>query len=350
MTLDELLTQSGEWLKGTGPEADIVISSRVRLARNLRDIPFAVRATEQQKRDLEERIREKTASSPFFKDALSLDVAGIDNVDRLLLVERHLISREHASAQGPRGVTISRQETLSLMTNEEDHLRIQALRSGLQLDAAWQEANAADDALETMLPYAYSPQLGYLTACPTNVGTGMRLSTLLHLPGIVLAKQVDRVFHTLARINYSVRGLYGEGSQALGDFYQISSQTSLGKSEPDMIAEMQSSIVPEVAKFERSCREKLMKENGLRITDRVSRSYGILGNAQLITSEETLELLSSLRFGVYLEIIKDVDLKLLNELFIFSQPGHIQKLAGKTLEPAERDRARAELIRRRLAS
>ena len=232
MHLDDLANTSGEWLKGSGPESDIVISSRIRLARNLADFPFISRTTETDRAEIEKilhgRINELQSANKVSGDTLYVDVGTLEDVDRQFLVERQLISREHADSEGARAVVIDHSERFSVMINEEDHLRIQVMQSGLDLDTAWKQINELDDLIEDRVTYAYSNTLGYLTACPTNVGTGVRVSVMLHLPALVITRQIEKVFKSLQKINLAVRGLYGEGSQATGDFYQISNQITLG--------------------------------------------------------------------------------------------------------------------------
>ena len=241
MNLDELTRTSGEWLRGTGPESDIVMCSRIRLARNLNDFPFINRASRSEKAEIETHVRAAIAGATENLSYLELNQRS--KLDLQFLVERQLISREHASGDFPRGVAIGEQENISIMVNEEDHLRIQAMHSGLSLHDVWERINALDDQLEERLSYAFSSQLGYLTACPTNVGTGIRVGVMLHLPALVQTKQIDKVFRALQKINLAVRGLYGEGTQAFGDFYQISNQQTLGNSELELIRNL-TEVVP----------------------------------------------------------------------------------------------------------
>ena len=219
----------GEWLRGTGPESDIVMSSRIRLARNLADFPFISRAAEHDRTEIERHLREKIARLQASGELQYVNVSELDGVDRQFLVERQLISREHAEGQGARAVLIDPQEQVSLMINEEDHLRIQCMHSGLDLQGAWQQISHIDDLLAEQVTYAFHPRLGYLTACPTNVGTGVRVSVMLHLPALAITRQIEKVFRSLQKISLAVRGLYGEGSQAMGDFYQITNQITLGR-------------------------------------------------------------------------------------------------------------------------
>jgi len=347
MKVDDLLSQSGEWLKGTGPEGDVVISSRVRLARNLRRFPFMTVATPAMRGDIEKFIRPRLTDAKLPRKLAYWSLGDLSALDRTLLVERHLISREHAQAEGDRGVAIGADEAISIMVNEEDHLRLQVIRSGLQLDEAYDEIDRMDTALEGSLNFAFSPKFGYLTACPTNVGTGLRISVMMHLPAAVLSKQMDKVLQSLQRLNYTVRGFYGEGTSPLGDFYQVSNQITLGKAERDIIAEMKK-VIPEILKFERSWRYKLLEDEPRRLEDKVWRAYGILKNARRISSEEATELLSALRLGIHLNVITGIAGKVINELFIYTQPAHLQRIERKSLEAEERDEVRAEFIRRKL--
>ncbi len=347
MKLDDLTDKSGEWLRGSGPEADIVISSRIRLARNLADYPFISRATRQDRTQIEDALRERILSIEASGDLLYLNVEELEGVDRQFLVERQLISREHAESQGARAVAIDEREKFSLMINEEDHLRMQVMQSGLDLESVWEQVNRLDDLIEEKVTYAFHEQLGYLTACPTNVGTGMRVSVMLHLPALVITRQIDKVFRSLQKISLAVRGLYGEGSQAMGDFYQISNQITLGRSEADLIRQI-ADIMPVIIDYERQARDFLIKESRENLHDRVSRAYGILCRARTISSEETLHLLSSVRMGVNLGLLPDLEIAAINQLFIHTQPAHLQKLSGTELSTSDRNIERARYLRRHL--
>ncbi len=347
MQLDDLTTNSGEWLRGAGPESDIVISSRIRLARNLADFPFISRATPQDRARIEKILHERILAIAAETELLYVNVSKLEKVDRQFLVERHLISREHAEGQGERAVAIDRHEKFSLMINEEDHLRIQVMQSGLDLGSVWDQINRIDDLIEEKVAYAFHDRLGYLTACPTNVGTGMRVSVMLHLPALVITRQIDKVFRSLQKISLAVRGLYGEGSQAMGDFYQISNQVTLGRTESELIRQV-SDIVPVIIDYERQARDFLVKESHENLHDRVSRAYGILRTAQTISSEETMHLLSSVRMGVNLGLIRDLNIPTINELFIRTQPAHLQKITGGELDTSDRNIERARYLRRYL--
>ncbi|NQU21013.1 MAG: protein arginine kinase [Candidatus Nealsonbacteria bacterium] len=347
MELNDLTGHSGEWLRGSGPESDIVISSRIRLARNLADFPFISRCSEQDRSQIERSLKECVLAIDVSPELLYVNVAQLEGVDRQFLVERHLISREHAESDGARAVVIDGRERFSLMINEEDHLRIQVLESGLALDSVWDRIGQIDDMVEQRVTYAFHKQLGYLTACPTNVGTGMRVSVMLHLPALVITQQIEKVFRSLQKISLAVRGLYGEGSQAMGDFYQISNQITLGRSEKELIKQI-GEIVPVIIDYERKARDFLVQESHENLHDRVSRAYGILRTAQTISSEETMHLLSSVRMGVNLGLIGDLEIRAINELFIHTQPAHLQKLSGSELDTADRNIERARYLRKHL--
>jgi protein arginine kinase len=349
--LSELARTSGEWLRGSGPESDIVISSRIRLARNLAEFPFISRASQNDRAEIEsilrDRVLEIQESGEIAGELEYVNVNELKGIDRQFLVERQLISREHAESEGARGVAIDRREQVSLMVNEEDHLRIQVMHSGLDLQAAWEQIDRIDSLIAEHVMFAFHPKLGYLTACPTNVGTGLRVSVMMHLPALVLTRQIDKVFRSLQKISLAVRGLYGEGSQAMGDFYQISNQITLGTSEVDLIKKV-GDIVPVLIEYERRARDFLVKESHENLHDKVSRAYGILRTAQTISSEETMHLLSSVRMGVNLGLISDLQIPELNELFIHTQPAHLQKLRGIELDTADRNIERARYLRRHL--
>ncbi|MEX0714144.1 MAG: protein arginine kinase [Pirellulales bacterium] len=347
MELEELARTSGEWLRGSGPESDIVISSRIRLARNLADFPFISRANGADRAEIERTLHDRILQVPAASELTYVHVNKLEGIDRQFLVERQLISREHADSEGARGVAIDRQERVSLMINEEDHLRIQVMHSGFDLQAAWQRIDQIDDLVEAQVTYAFSDRLGYLTACPTNVGTGMRVSVMLHLPALVITRQIDKLFRSLQKISLAVRGLYGEGSQAMGDFYQISNQITLGRGEEDLVKQV-GDVVPAIIDYERKARDFLIREKHENLHDRVSRAYGILRTAQTISSEETMHLLSSVRMGVNLGLIPGLEIPTLNKLFIHTQPAHLQKLSGSELDTADRNIERARYLRRHL--
>jgi protein arginine kinase len=348
MKLSDLTNHAGEWLRGSGPMSEIVISSRIRLARNVSGFPFLARCSRAERQAQESRTRQVILDSHLAAETLYVDLDAAPQVDRDLLVERHLISKPHASAEGARGVAIGENETISIMTNEEDHLRIQVLRSGLQLEEAWEQINQIDDQLESKLDFAFHPRFGYLTACPTNVGTGIRVSVMLHLPALKLTGEIEKVFRAAKDMRLAVRGLYGEGTEATGDFYQISNQTTLGKSEDEIIGDFKHVVIPKIIDYEHHARRTLLNDRTVALDDKVHRALGALRTARLMTSEEVLFLLSHLRMGVNLGRIKEIDIKTINELFLLTQPAHLQKMQGRKLEGDVRRAARADYVRHRL--
>jgi protein arginine kinase len=348
MNLDSLLPNLGEWLKGTGPESDVVVSTRLRLARNIAHYPFTSRATLHQKAEIESRVREVFNQVDLGCPVQYVPVANLPPLDRQFLVERQLVSRELANVlEGPRGVAFDERESVSVMVNEEDHLRLQVLRSGLALEEAWTVIDRVDDGLESKLAYAFHEQFGYLTACPTNVGTGMRASVMVHLPALGITKQIEKVFRALQKINLVVRGLYGEGSRASGDLYQISNQVTLGKSESRILAEIRE-VIAMILQYERQARQLLLRERRQAEQDRVARALGTLSSATMITSEETMELLSAVRLGMNLHLVEEIPANIVNQLFIQTQAAHLQKLMGMPLDGEERNAARARFLRNKL--
>ena len=347
MKLEELAGKCGEWLRGSGPESDIVISSRIRLARNLADYPFVRRASSQERAQISKSTRAKIESIKDWTNIEILELAKLDEVDRQFLVERQLMSREMAEGEGDRALVIDRDERFSVMVNEEDHLRIQVMCSGLDLPTAWERIDKLDNQLERKLTYAYHETLGYLTACPTNVGTGLRVSVMLHLPALVITREIEKVFRSLQKINVAVRGLYGEGSQFMGDFYQISNQITLGRTEAELVNTVQE-VVPRIIEYERRARNFLVNESEQDLHDDVSRAYGILCTAKKISSEETLHYLSKVRMGVNLGLIRSIEISTINKLFVHTQPAHLQKLRGHQLSVADRNIERASYLQSHL--
>ena len=347
MTLNEMIKQPGEWMRGTGPEAEIVISSRVRLARNIRGYHYITRMDAAERATCEAHIRAQIVEGKIAQPGTYFALHETDALDRKLLVERHLISKEHEDASHARGVAVSDDESIAIMVNEEDHIRLQAIQSGLQLQDAWKMCNKADDALEARLDYSFSPQLGYLTACPTNVGTGIRVSVMLHLPALVMTRHIEKVFQAVSKMNLAVRGLYGEGTEASGHFYQISNQVTLGRSEQEILNNVEA-VIPAIVRYEHEARQTLLSKDRRRLEDRVWRAYGMLKYAKLMPSDEAMMLLSYVRVGVHLGLLSDLTLRDVNELFVYTQPAHLQKLNGGTLDPAERDVQRAETMRKKL--
>lgn len=347
MEIKDLSDKTGEWLRGDGKESDIVISSRIRLARNITGFPFLSRANLKQRKEIETILRETIVGSDIAKDLTYVNLNRANPVDKLFLVERHLISKEHADGDGERGVAYGRAETISLMVNEEDHLRIQAIRSGFELAKTWETIDKIDDRLGEKLNFAFSSKYGYLTACPTNVGTGMRGSVMLHLPALGMTKHIEKVFNAVGKLGLVVRGLYGEGTKVSGDLYQISNQFTLGKSESEIL-DIIGSVIPRITSYERMARKALILESKEQLEDRIWRSYGMLKVARMLTSDEILQLLSQVRMGVNLGLINDIEIKTLNELFVLTLPGHLQKLQGRELDSTQRNIIRASYVRKRL--
>jgi len=347
MKLNDLLNHTSEWLKGTGPHSDIVISSRIRLARNLDKFPFPHWADKKQSEDILEVIEKARESIGYLRSSTLFKLADLDGLDKQFLVERHLMSHEHAQKTDHKAVIIDDEEILAVMINEEDHLRMQLMQSGFNLFEAWNAINKIDDAFANELSFAFLSDWGYLTACPTNTGTGMRGSVMLHLPALVMTQQINRVLAAIAKLSFTTRGLYGEGTQASGNFFQISNQVALGHSEEEIIENI-NSLIRQIIEQENQSREAMLSKNRAMLEDRINRSLAILKSARIISSQETIELLSMVRLGADLGIIKDIDARRINELFIITQPAHLQKIENKKLTSQERDVKRAGLIRDRL--
>jgi protein arginine kinase len=350
MVLGNKTDHAGEWLRASGPHSDVVISSRVRLARNIAGFAFVGKSSLLQRTEVLERCRGALMSKTVSPETLWMDLRKSDELDRMLLAERHLISRQHAMAGDdfPRAVAIDPSETFGVMVNEEDHLRIQVMRCGMQLQQAFEQANAIDDSLEGKLDYAFSQRFGYLTACPTNVGTGLRVSVMLHLPGLKLTGEIEKVRRAARDLHLAVRGLFGEGSDALGDLFQISNQTTLGRSEQETLVDFETNVIPPIIAYEHQARQALLQQRKSQLDDKIFRAWGVLTHARTIGTEEVLTLLSHLRLGVNLGRTDVVDVRTINELFILTQPAHLQKRIGRVMETAERREARASTIRQRL--
>ncbi len=347
MNLADLIDSKSEWLNGDGPNSDIVISSRIRLARNINGYPFPHRGEHKTNIEVMEKILSAIDKTGFFKDGFVVKMSDLTDLDKQMLLEKHLISKEHLIAQIGSAVAVSRKHDLCIMINEEDHLRIQVLKAGFRLEECWDLINTLDSELEKYLDFAYSPDLGYLTSCPTNVGTGMRASVMIHLPGLVLMDLINKVMQAVLKLGLAVRGFYGEGSEILGNLFQVSNQITLGKKEKEIISGI-IRVIDLVIEHERNSREMLRKTGEEKLKDRVGRAYGILTNAHLISTKETIALLSALRLGMDMNYIEGIDKGTINELFILTQPAHLQLKTGQTLDPDARDIKRASLIRNRL--
>jgi len=347
MKIDELLTKPSEWVRSDSPNSKIVMTSRVRLARNLRHVPFPGWAKKPDRQRALDLMRPVVEALPEMASCFSDSLDNLAALDKQMLVERHLISREHAAKNAGSGIVINDKETICVMINEEDHLRMQAIKSGLQLKSVFKTIDKVDTELEEQLDFAFSPRLGYLTACPTNVGTGMRASAMVHLPAMVLSDQINQVVQAVNKLGLAVRGLYGEGTEALGNFFQVSNQTTLGERETDVIERL-NKVILQIIEHEENARCTLLEKKPRLVYDQVGRSYGILSQAHTISSKESLNLLSLMRMGVDLELLPAATRTIVDELFIAVQPAHVQRIAERKLTAEERDNSRAELIRQRL--
>lgn len=332
-----------KWISSPGPESDIIVSSRIRLARNISDVPFPHLLSDEAAEAIINDAYEILKSDPNMGADIELyKMADLSDEQKILLSELHLISPDLASAADG-AVVVNQDETVSIMINEEDHLRMQVMMPGLQLDEAFQEIDKIDDLLESKLDFAFDEKIGYLTACPTNVGTGMRASVMMHLPVLTMMNQMGQIFAKIAQVGLVVRGIYGEGSQANGNLYQISNQITLGKSEADIIQNV-TGVARQILMSERKIRKSLSGEARIRLEDKILRSYGILTNAKIISSGEALSYISDVKLGVDLGIIEDVDPVILNSLFITTGPAYIQGVSNNEMSPIERDLYRANFI------
>jgi protein arginine kinase len=348
MNLANLQSRLVEWLRG-GPEGDVVVSSRVRLARNVEGAPFVAQASEKERARVESVLRD-ALMAPDVEPALHyVELQQLDQLLLDLLLERRLISSQHAEADWVRGVAFDEAERVSIMVNEEDHLRMQFMRGGLRLEDAWEEADRFDDVLAEKIAYAFSPEFGYLTACPTNVGTGLRAGVMLHLPGLAMLQQMQRVIELSETNNLALRGVYGEGTHGAGDFYQISNQVTLGVSE-DEILDSVTDAARELVVMERGAREDLRANHREEFRGRVLRAFRLLSSASAISSEETLSLLSQVKLGVELEVLDRTRPETVNDLLLLTLPAHLQTMNGRLLDTSVRNELRADYVKEKLAS
>lgn len=339
-----------DWMKGNGPDSDIVISSRVRIARNMSGYPFPMLSTKSQSQEVLEKVGQVLDSKELeaWGRFEFIPLAGLNDLEKKVLVEKHLISPNLANESPNGAVLLNESETVSIMVNEEDHLRIQVLSPGFQIKEAWAIANRVDDIFETSLEYAFDERRGFLTSCPTNVGTGIRASVMIHLPALVMTQQINRILQAITQVGLAVRGIYGEGSEAVGNLFQISNQITLGQSEEEILDNLYG-VVRQIIEHERSARALLATESKARLHDRVGRSFGVLTHAVIMDSKEAAQRLSDVRLGADLGILKEVPQTALNELLVMTQPAFLQQWAGEKLSADDRDIRRAELIRSRLA-
>ena len=349
MQYNTILKHPAEWMQSAGPCGDIVISSRIRLARNLAGTAFPGWASEDDRLLVLNAIKPAVESLSEMRGAFSSDLRELSAIKKQVLVERHLISREQA-AKGPGSAAVmNRKQTLCVMINEEDHLRMQAIKAGLNLKAAFKLVDKVDSKLEESLDYAFDNQHGYLTACPTNLGTGMRASAMLHLPALVLSEQINQVIQAVNKIGLAVRGLYGEGTEALGNLFQVSNQHTLGEKESEIVARLEK-VVNQIIEHEQNARESLFEERRPMLDDQVGRAYAILRHGHIISTKEVLNLLSMLRAGVDLGYFPDGSRAVIDLLFMEIQPAHLQIRADRKLGAEERDIMRAEIMRDQLKS
>lgn len=347
MRFSTLLKNPAEWMQIPGPESEIVITSRVRLARNLVGHPFPGWARKDDRIAVMDEIRPALEALPEMKDSFSEEMTKLSAIEKQVLVERHLISREHAAKSAGCASVMNRKQTVSVMVNEEDHLRMQAIRPGLQLLAAYRALDDIDTSLEGELPYAFDHQYGYLTACPTNLGTGMRASAMLHLPGLVLSEQINQTIQGANKIGLAVRGLYGEGTEALANLFQISNQNTLGTNETEIIEHL-GRVIAQLIENEKNARMKMLEDRPTMMQDQIGRAYAVLKYAHIITSKEALNHLSMIRLGCDLGFVAEDEREAINVLLTEIQPAHLQISAKRKLSPEERDILRAEIIRDRL--
>ena len=347
--LHQFLISPSQAAQQHGPHDRIVMSSRVRLARNLRDLAFPGWAKKPERVKILETILPAVSALPEMADSFAEAMDNLTALDKQILVERHLISREHAAKNVGSGIVLNREESFCVMINEEDHLRMQALRPGFQIREAWNAIDRLDSTLEKKLNFAFDNELGYLTACPTNLGTGIRVSAMLHLPGLVLAEQINPIIQSVNKLGLAVRGLYGEGTEALGNIFQVSNQMTLGESESSIVERLEK-VLSQIIEHEENARQTLLEKKKKVVFNHIGRAYGILANAHLISSKETMNQLSFLRLGVDMKLFPGTNRALVDELFLTTQPAHLQKQISDKLTAEERDLIRADMVRERLKS
>ena len=368
MKLTDISNDINEWFSGSGPLADVVVSSRIRLARNIAGYKFLSHCSNTEKAEILEKLKDVLMSLELGDKTSYISVDKAPTLSRHFLVERHLISRHHAFGKGPRGVVMVHREFFTAMINEEDHLRLQVLKAGCQLSQCAEQINKIDDMIEEKIDFAFSPKYGYLTACLTNLGTGIRISVMLHLPALKMTGQIEKFFNAARAMSLAVRGLFGEGTEAASDLYQISNQVTLGIAESDIIAKFENTTIPEIVEYENAARKQLLSGQANILDDKISRAMALLQNAHLISSQEALFLLSHLRLGINMhkymgastpaieklytlcgsgpsDKANPLSIATINRLFMLTLPAHLQLNCGKTLDPTHRDALRAEIIR-----
>lgn len=348
MKLEDLLQNRCQWLSGSGPKSNIAISTRVRVARNLSGHIYFNWADEDQREKTLAEIVKAVKKSSYLKGAYFIRIKDVSSLERQFLIERHLMSPDHAREAASKALIVGDREIVSVMLNEEDHIRLQVLQSGFNVMEAWRMADEVDTELGKITPFDYSNKFGFLTACPTNTGTGLRVSVMLHLSALAMTGQIENVYDAISKVGMTIRGFYGEGTKALGDFFQISNQLALGHSEMDILDNLER-VISKIIIREEFTREELLKRKKEEIADRVFRSFGTLNSARIITFNETIKLLSTVRLGLDLGLLKeDIDINKINEILLVSQPAHLQKVTHHEIAPYDRDIKRADLIREKL--
>ena len=347
LPITEMLPTAGKWFADAGPQSDAILSTRVRLARNLKGLSFPGRGLGEELGGVLHRVENAALGVGLFQSRMLTETGGLPVLERQFLLERHLISYELASSGGHSGLVFSRDEGASVMINEEDHVRIQALRPGLQLEECYQLANQIDDQLEASLEWAFSDDFGYLTACPTNVGTGLRASVLVHLPALVLTRKIKKVLAGVTQVGLAVRGFYGEGTDVIGNFFQISNQITLGEKEAQALLNLER-VVRQLLDYEEKARDVLLKDAVQQIRDKVMRAVGVLAHAHLMSSQEAIGLASAIRLGITLGLDEVPPVALINQILLSIQPAHLQLMAGREMSSQERNAYRAELIREKM--
>jgi len=335
-----------KWYINKGPDSDVIISSRVRLARNFRKYPFPHKTTpDQQKKIIEETKNALFNGNQKMAESFAyIDFTSLDAVEKAVLVEKHIVSKELLETNRISGILLSNDERISIMINEEDHLLIQCLATGMQLSEAWEICNGIDDLLSESIDFSWHENIGYLTSCPTNIGTAIRASVMMHLPALTMTGYIKPVLEALGKLGMAVRGMYGENTEASGNMFQLSNQITLGKSEEDILLSIKN-IASQIIEQERSLRQHLLNQNRYQLEDRVFRSFGILKNSRIINTDECLKRISDLRLGVDMGIIEGISIESINELILLVQPGNLQKREGRILDANERDIVRARLVR-----
>lgn len=335
------------WMQGNGPHSDIILSSRIRLARNLDGIPFPAGLDAEKSAAVMEKVRGSLVKAKTSFKFMDYPMRELPPLERQSLVERHLISPGLAKNGTNGAALISEDEMLSIMVNEEDHIRIQAILPGLQIKKAWELASNIDDELELELDYAYNENWGYLTSCPTNVGTGMRASVMVHLPALNITGNMSKILQAVAHIGLTIRGIYGEGTDMVGNIFQISNQITLGRAEEEIVDNL-TAVTKQIIDKEKQARKVLIGNNRIQIEDKIWRSWGIMKNSRIMNSQECMKLLSDIRLGADMGILENIPQQLLNEIMIETQTASLQKRSGRELSPEERDIIRAEMVRSKL--